>query len=35
MKEYTYNGYAEKLGEIAVEMAEIKTDIKNIKEVRA
>ena len=27
-----HNGYAEKLGEIAVEMAEIRTEIKNIKE---
>lgn len=30
-----HNGYAEKLGDIAVEMAEIKTDIKNLKEARA
>lgn len=29
-----HNGYAEKLGDIAVEMAEIKTDIKNLKEAR-
>lgn len=28
-----HNGYAEKLGDIAVEMAEIKTDIKHLQEV--
>lgn len=28
-----HNGYAEKLGEIVVELAEIRTDVKNLKEV--
>lgn len=29
-----HNGYAEKLSEIAVDMAEIRTEIKNLKEVK-